>query len=261
MEGRGRPRVLGVGGMLARINRKRGTGKGRAASVSLALAIVLLMTAGSLNVFLGTLTNVVTGGGEPAGQWASGPSWMRRRPRTKDGRRERAKLMTEARRLAKAMLQPAVLRLPRALPSPLPRRLEAVAAATTSCSQRRPRCSPMPSPISQVAGAQPVGWKMTADIYAILPEAMAGDALADTSNGTGGTMADGSIGAVGSVAYSTMPPSTTTRRAWGLTPPTFAIRLTCGPSPWPRATATMAASTKLLNVLRASRALWRPLRR
>ena len=42
---------------------------------------------------------------------------------------------------------------------------------------------------------------MTADIYAILPEAMAGDALADTSNGTGGTMADGSIGAVGSVAY------------------------------------------------------------
>ena len=66
-------RVLGVGGMLARINRKRGTGKGRAASVSLALAIVLLMTAGSLNVFLGTLTDVVTGGGEMAGQvgvWA-----------------------------------------------------------------------------------------------------------------------------------------------------------------------------------------------
>ena len=60
--------VLGVGGMLARINRKRGTGKGRAASVSLALAIVLLMTAGSLNVFLGTLTDVVTGGGEMAGE-------------------------------------------------------------------------------------------------------------------------------------------------------------------------------------------------
>ncbi len=56
-------RVLGVGGMLARINRKRGTGKGRAASVSLALAIVLLMTAGSLNIYLGTLTDVVTGGG------------------------------------------------------------------------------------------------------------------------------------------------------------------------------------------------------
>ena len=51
--------MLGVGGMLARINRKRGTGKGRAASVSLALAIVLLMTAGSMSVFLGTLTDVV----------------------------------------------------------------------------------------------------------------------------------------------------------------------------------------------------------
>ena len=61
-------RVLGVGGMLARISRKRGTGKGRAASVSLALAIVLLMTAGSLSVFLGTLTDVVTGGGELAGE-------------------------------------------------------------------------------------------------------------------------------------------------------------------------------------------------
>ena len=56
-----------TGGMLARINRKRGTGKGRAASVSLPLAIVLLMTAGSLNVFLGTLTDVVTGG-EMAGE-------------------------------------------------------------------------------------------------------------------------------------------------------------------------------------------------
>ncbi|MFR1168121.1 MAG: ABC transporter permease, partial [Adlercreutzia equolifaciens] len=143
-------RVLGVGGMLARISRKRGTGKGRAASVSLALAIVLLMTAGSLNVFLGTLTNVVTGGGEPAGQvGVCGPSWMRRRPRTKGRPAGTRKLMTEARRLAKAMLQPAVLRLPRALPSPLPRRRPKPSRLrTTSCSQRRPRCSPMPSPIS-----------------------------------------------------------------------------------------------------------------
>lgn len=50
-------RILGAGGMLARIERKRGATKGRAASVSLALAIALLMTAGSLSMFLGYLTD------------------------------------------------------------------------------------------------------------------------------------------------------------------------------------------------------------
>lgn len=63
-------RVFGIGGTIARINKKRGTSKGTAASVSLALAIVLLMTAGSLSSFLGTLANVASGGGEPAGDVA-----------------------------------------------------------------------------------------------------------------------------------------------------------------------------------------------
>lgn len=160
-------RVLGVGGMLARINRKRGTGKGRAASVSLALAIVLLMTAGSLNVFLGTLTDVVTGGGEMAGEVG---------------------VMAQ---LDMETPQPAAPTTP-----------EAVAAANNElfASQAKVFAGAFQD-LSQVAGAQPVGWKMTADIYAILPEAMAGDALADEDNGTGGKMADGNIGAVGSVAY------------------------------------------------------------
>lgn len=159
--------VLGVGGMLARINRKRGTGKGRAASVSLALAIVLLMTAGSLNVFLGTLTDVVTGGGEMAGEVG---------------------VMAQ---LDMETPQPAAPTTP-----------EAVAAANNElfASQAEVFAGAFQD-LSQVAGAQPVGWKMTADIYAILPEAMAGDALADEDNGTGGKMADGNIGAVGSVAY------------------------------------------------------------
>ena len=52
-------RVFGVGGTIGALNDRRGTGKGRAASVSLALAVVLLMTAGSLNVFLGALTTGV----------------------------------------------------------------------------------------------------------------------------------------------------------------------------------------------------------
>lgn len=160
-------RVLGVGGMLARINRKRGTGKGRAASVSLALAIVLLMTAGSLNVFLGTLTDVVTGGGEMAGEVG---------------------VMAQ---LDMETPQPAAPTTP-----------EAVATANNElfASQAKVFAGAFQD-LSQVAGAQPVGWKMGTGLYAMLPEAMAGEALVDQENGMGGKMADGRVGTVGSVAY------------------------------------------------------------
>ena len=160
-------RVLGVGGMLARINRKRGTGKGRAASVSLALAIVLLMTAGSLNVFLGTLTDVVTGGGEMAGEVG---------------------VMTQ---LDMETPQPAAPTTP-----------EAVATANNElfASQAKVFAGAFQD-LSQVAGAQPVGWKMGTGLYAMLPEAMAGEALVDQENGMGGKMVDGRVGTVGSVAY------------------------------------------------------------
>lgn len=190
-------RVLGVGGMLARINRKRGTGKGRAASVSLAMAIVLLMTAGSLNVFLGTLTDVVTGG-EPAGEVGVMAQLDAETPQdagTADGSAQASD--GDATGADAAATSDAAATQPAAPTTP-----EAVAAANNElfASQAELFAGAFQD-LSQVAGAQPVGWKMTADIYAILPEAMAGDALADTSNGTGGTMADGSIGAVGSVAY------------------------------------------------------------
>lgn len=160
-------RVLGAGGMLARINRKRGTGKGRAASVSLALAIVLLMTAGSLSVFLGTLTDVVTGGGELAGEVGV-----------------MAQLDVET-------PQPAAPMTP-----------EAVAAANNELFARQAEVfAGAFQDLSQVAGAQPVGWKMGTGLYAMLPEAMAGEALVDQENGMGGKMADGRIGTMGSVAY------------------------------------------------------------
>ena len=159
--------VLGVGGMLARINRKRGTGKGRAASVSLALAIVLLMTAGSLNVFLGTLTDVVTGGGEMAGEVGV-----------------MAQLDAET-------PQPAAPTTP-----------EAVATANSELFARQAEVfAGAFHDLSRVAGAQPVGWKMTSDAYAIVPAAMAGEALVDQESGMGGKMVDGRVGTVGSVAY------------------------------------------------------------
>ena len=50
-------RFFGIGGILARINAKRSRAKGRAASLSLALAIVMLMTAGSFNLFIGNLVS------------------------------------------------------------------------------------------------------------------------------------------------------------------------------------------------------------
>lgn len=191
-------RVLGVGGMLARINRKRGTGKGRAASVSLALAIVLLMTAGSLNVFLGTLTDVVTGGGEMAGEVGVMAQLDVETPQdagTVDGNAQAGD--GDATSADAAATPDAAATQPAAPTTP-----EAVAAANNElfASQAEVFAGAFQD-LSQVAGAQPVGWKMTADIYAILPEAMAGDALADEDNGTGGKMADGNIGAVGSVAY------------------------------------------------------------
>ena len=160
-------RVLGVGGMLARINRKRGTGKGRAASVSLALAIVLLMTAGSLNVFLGTLTDVVTGGGEMAGEVG------------------------------------VMAQLDAETPQPsAPTTPEAVATANSELFARQAEVfAGAFHDLSRVAGAQPVGWKMTSDAYAIVPAAMAGEALVDQESGMGGKMVDGRVGTVGSVAY------------------------------------------------------------
>lgn len=185
-------RVLGVGGMLARINRKRGTGKGRAASVSLALAIVLLMTAGSLSVFLGTLTDVVTGGGEPAGEVGVMAQLDVETPQgegTADGDVQAGN--DGATGDDSAATQPAAPMTP-----------EAVAAANNELFARQAEVfAGAFHDLSQVAGAEPVGWKMGTGLYAMLPEAMAGEALVDQENGMGGKMADGRVGTVGSVAY------------------------------------------------------------
>lgn len=202
-------RVLGVGGMLARINRKRGTGKGRAASVSLALAIVLLMTAGSLSVFLGTLTDVVTGGGEvagevgvmaqldtetPQGEGAAGES-----AQAGDGVKGAGDAATGAGDAATGAAATADSAAPQAAAPATP---EAVAAANNELFARQAEVfAGAFHDLSQVAGAEPVGWKMGTGLYAMLPEAMAGEALVDQENGTGGKMADGRVGTVGSVAY------------------------------------------------------------
>lgn len=191
-------RVLGVGGMLARINRKRGTGKGRAASVSLALAIVLLMTAGSLNVFLGTLTDVVTGGGEMAGEVGVMAQLDAETPQdagTVDGNAQAGD--GDATGADAAATPDAAATQPAAPTTP-----EAVATANNElfASQAKVFAGAFQD-LSQVADAEPVGWKMGTGLYAMLPEAMAGEALVDQENGMGCKMADGRVGTVGSVAY------------------------------------------------------------
>ena len=189
-------RVLGVGGMLARISRKRGTGKGRAASVSLALAIVLLMTAGSLSVFLGTLTDVVAGGGELAGEVGVMAQLDTETPQGKgaaDGDAQTGDDGTadSAGAAADDATQPAAPTTP-----------EAVAAANNELFARQAEVfAGAFHDLSQIDNAQPVGWKMGTGLYAMLPEAMAGEALANAENGAGGKMADGRIGTMGSVAY------------------------------------------------------------
>lgn len=189
-------RVLGVGGMLARISRKRGTGKGRAASVSLALAIVLLMTAGSLSVFLGTLTDVVTGGGELAGEVGVMAQLDVETPQgegTADGDVQAGDDGTadSAGAAADDATQPAAPTTP-----------EAVAAGNNELFARQAEVlAGAFHDLSQIDNAQPVGWKMGTGLYAMLPEAMAGEALANEENGMGGKMADGRVGTVGSVAY------------------------------------------------------------
>ena len=197
-------RVLGVGGMLARISRKRGTGKGRAASVSLALAIVLLMTAGSLSVFLGTLTDVVTGGSELAGEVGvmaqldvetpQGEGAADGNAQVDDGDAtgaEGAVAAEGATGADSAATQPAAPMTP-----------EAVAAANNELFARQAEVfAGAFTDLSQVAGAHPVGWKIGTGLYAMLPEAMAGEALVNQENGMGGKMADGRVGTVGSVAY------------------------------------------------------------
>lgn len=216
-------RVLGVGGMLARINRKRGTGKGRAASVSLALAIVLLMTAGSLNMFLGTLTNVVTGGGDPAGEVGVMVQLDPEMPQEEGATAGEAQAgdgdaaageggATSAESVATDSVTATEGAAADAAESgsvaadtaqsAAPTTSAAVAAASNELFARQAEVfSDAFHDLSQVGGAQPVGWKMGTGLYAMLPEVMAGEAIASQDNGTGGKMTDGRIGTVGSVAY------------------------------------------------------------
>ncbi len=109
--------------------------------------------------FLGTLTDVVTGGGDGRRGGRHGPARCGNAAGRGYGRRN-AQVVMAARRALRALRLPTPLR-----PSPpLPRRRRRWRPRTTSCSPRQAEVfAGAFQDLSQVAGAQPVGWKMTTD--------------------------------------------------------------------------------------------------
>ncbi|MEC4273125.1 ABC transporter permease [Adlercreutzia sp. R25] len=215
-------RLFGIGGTLARINRKRGTGKGRAASVSLALAIVLLMTAGSLNVFLGTLTDVVSGGGETAGQVSVTTQLMAVTHGEADGVPEGSAgegavegdggtaadgaaaevpgaegAATGTARVegaadgADAIADDAAPTTPEALLAEDNARLADEAAVFAEAFDT----------LGALPNASPMGWKLSGDANVVLPASMVGEAFTNEDGLMGGVMADGRYGTVASLVY------------------------------------------------------------
>lgn len=140
-------RILGIGGRLANVNRKRSKTKGRAASVSLALAVVLLVTAGSLNLFLGVLLDAVSGGA-PAGQVSVSAIFTST---------ERAEGAEDG---------------PPALPTtllPAPELAKEAAVFQDTFDE-----------LAQAPNAEALGWYLAGEAMATLPMEMAGEALLST---------------------------------------------------------------------------------
>lgn len=133
-------RLFGVGGTLAHLNRRRSKAKGRAASVSLALAVVLLLTAGSLNVFLGMLLDAVTQG-SPAGEVAVS-----------------ATVYAEGEEQASSMAQ---------VPMLSAEELGAEAALYQEAYED----------LCQAQGAKPLGWILSGQAVATMPMEMPGEGL------------------------------------------------------------------------------------
>ncbi len=162
-------RLFGIGGTLARINEKRGSSKGGAASVSLALAIVLLMTAGSLSTFLGTLADAASAEGAQAGDVAVMAMLVSKEYAAADG----------------------------AEPTP-----EAVAdAANARFAAEADIFAGGYEALREVPDTEPLGWTLSGPAPIIVPEAMAGAAMHTTDAIQGGPMANGSYGAMAVITY------------------------------------------------------------
>ncbi len=165
-------RVFGIGGKLAKINRTRGAVKGKTAAVSLALAIVLLMTAGSLNTFLGTLVGAVTGGYVSAGD------------------------VTVSARFSstQSASYEETFDLPLTAEELLQVRNERFASETKAFEGAYEYLGETPDADGQ-------GWTLSSSLPVIVPREMAGSAFSDSKDISGGFMKDGNCAAMVNMQY------------------------------------------------------------
>lgn len=161
-------RFFGIGGNLAHIERKRSASKGRAAALSLALAIVLLMTAGSLNTFLGSLVDTATGGVRSEGEVSVN-----------------AQIEAKKDTIGTAPLTAQELLL---------ERNRAFAEQTTVFQQFYDDLAASPE-------AVPIGWQLTDRIFITVPESMTGTAFEEGGMIEGGVLEDGRWATSAAITY------------------------------------------------------------
>ncbi len=159
-------KVFGIGGTLARINRKRAASKGRAAAFSLAISIVLLMTAGSLNTFLGTLVDAASGGKTVVGEVGISTRFEGNEPSSSP-----------------------------TTPQDL---LEEKDAAFAS---RARALEALYDDLATTPNAEGVGWLLTDRAVVTLPADMCGAAFEQSNSMDGGLMVDGSYGTTATITY------------------------------------------------------------
>lgn len=165
-------RVFGMGGKLAKINRTRGAVKGRTAAVSLALAIVLLMTAGSLNAFLGTLVGAVTGGYVSAGDVSVSAQFSSTQSAFYE---ETFDLPLTAEELLQVRNE----------------RFVSEAKAFEGAYEY----------LGETPGADGQGWTLSSVLPVIVPREMAGSAFSDSKDISGGFMKDGNCATMVNMQY------------------------------------------------------------
>ncbi len=196
-------RVFGIGGTIARINKKRGTSRGTAASVSLALAIVLLLTAGSLSSFLGVLVDVA-GGGEPAGDIGIAAALMTdEQAEENDAYYNGTPINTSD--------EPVTLQ-------------EVVDSANETFAAEATIFSDCYAAMSQVPDATAVGWKMSGNAPITVDPSMVSKKFANheiEGLGTGGMTEDGQFAAYASFVYLDDASFDEFARAQGLDPDYF----------------------------------------
>ncbi len=154
------------------MNRKRGAVKGRTAAVSLALAIVLLMTAGSLNTFLGSLVNTVTGGYVTAGDVSVSAQFM----------------STQAASYEEPFDEPITAE-------------ELLQVRNEQFASEAQAFKGVYDYLSETPEAEPKGWTLSDGLPMVLPREMAGSAFSASENSLGGPMQDGDCVAIARVEY------------------------------------------------------------